>query len=164
MTGTLRRDNLYSHTSPLSQPHPQMTTHQCIQKSISVSCSLVVHSTARLNILLYILVSIPSWSSGTQHTLAAFGSNLGFVPLDKRFLQKTTFKIRDTLLRYRSQSVGIAKEDAVFLIVVRIDILKFNSGFIMGTSGSIKHNLINAEFYFLYLLFSVKFILCICKP
>lgn len=103
VTGTLRRDNLYSHTSPLSQPHPQMTTHQCIQKSISVSCSLVVHSTARLNILLYILVSIPSWSSGTQHTLAAFGSNLGFVPLDKRFLQKTTFKIRDTLLRYRSQ-------------------------------------------------------------
>lgn len=90
VTGTLRRDNLYSHTSPLFQSRPQMTTHQCIQKSISVSCSLVVHSTARLNIPLYILVSIPSWSSGTQHTLAAFGSNLGFVPLDKRFLQKKT--------------------------------------------------------------------------
>lgn len=86
VTGTLRRDNLYSHTSLLFQPRPQMTTRQCIQKSISVSCSLVVHSTVRLNILLYILVSIPSWSSGTQHTLAAFGSNLGFVPLDKRFL------------------------------------------------------------------------------
>lgn len=86
VTGTLRRDNLYSHTSPLFQPRPQMMTRQCIQKSISVSCSLVVHSTARLNILLYILVSIPSWSSGMQHTLAAFGSNLGFVPLDKRFL------------------------------------------------------------------------------
>lgn len=100
VTGTLRRDNLHSHTSPLFQPRPQMTTRQCIQKSISVSCSSVAHSTAQLNILLYILVSIPSWSSDTQRTLAAFGSNLGFVPLDKRFLQTTTCEIRH---RHRSK-------------------------------------------------------------
>lgn len=60
--------------------------------------------------------------------------------------------------------VDAAKEDAVFLLAVGIDILKFDSDCILATSGSTKHNLINAEFYFLYLLFSVKLILCICKP
>lgn len=60
--------------------------------------------------------------------------------------------------------VDIAKEDSVFQIAVEIDILKFGSDCILEISGSTKHNLINAEFYFLYLLFSVKFILCICKP
>lgn len=60
--------------------------------------------------------------------------------------------------------VDIAKEDSVFQIAVGIDILKFESDCILEISGSTKHNLINVEFYFLYLLFSVKFILCICKP
>lgn len=85
--GTLRRGTLYSHISPSSQPRPQMRTHQSIQKNISASCSSTARSTARLSTLLCILVSIPSWSSGTRHNLAAFGSNLWFVPLDKRFLQ-----------------------------------------------------------------------------
>ena len=60
--------------------------------------------------------------------------------------------------------IDIAEEDAVFLIALWIDVLKFDSDCTLETSGSTKHNLINAEFYFLYLLFSAKFILCICKP
>lgn len=57
----------------------------------------------------------------------------------------------------------IAEEDALFLIAVENGILLWFRQ-IMETSCSIKHNLINAEFYFLHLLFSDKFILCICKP
>lgn len=60
--------------------------------------------------------------------------------------------------------VDIAKEEAEFLIAGGIDILTFDSDCTLETSGSTNHNLINAEFYFLYLLFSAKFILCICKP
>lgn len=57
----------------------------------------------------------------------------------------------------------IAEEDALFLIAVENSILLLLRH-IMETSCSIKHNLINVEFYFLHLLCSVKFILCICKP
>lgn len=86
VTGTLRRDNLYSHTSPLFRPRPRTTSRPCTRRRISASCCAVARSTARPSTRLYNLVSKPSWSSGTQHTLAAFGSNLGLVPLDKRFL------------------------------------------------------------------------------
>lgn len=104
VTGTLRKDNLYSHTSPLFQPRPRRTSRRCTRRSISASCCAAARSTARPSTRLYILVSKPSWSSGTQHTLAAFGSNLGLVPLDKRFLWETTFKIRDTVLRRGSKN------------------------------------------------------------
>lgn len=56
----------------------------------------------------------------------------------------------------------VAQEEAVLLFAVGIDILKFDC--ILETSGSTKQNLINAGFHSLYLLFSVKLMLCICKP
>lgn len=104
VTGTLRRDNLYSHTSPPSQPRPQTTTRRCTRRSISASCCAAARSTARPSTRPCTLVSIPSWSSGTRRTPAAFGSNLGLVPLDRRFLQETAFEIRDAILRCGSKN------------------------------------------------------------
>lgn len=49
----------------------------------------------------------------------------------------------------------------MLLFAVGIDILKFDSDCILETSGSTKCNLTNAGFHSLYLLLSVKLILCI---